>query len=126
MNLHLNLDDEYWTIVLTFHNSPIEHIAFSEPNLFDIETLSSMIKKSTSRKGLSGGGNSSWSLDKINDEYYIEYDISGAGEDSSIKVKLPRNEMHTYLNNLFKLRACDDINDLHQFALTLDGVNVIV
>jgi hypothetical protein len=126
MDLHLDLNDEFWYVVLTFHNSLIEHIIFGEPQLFDIEALRSMVENSTCKRGLWGGGNSSWSLDKIDDEFFIEYEISGCGEGSSIKVKLPKNEMYNHLYNILKLLAFENIHELHQFALTMDGVKIIV
>lgn len=98
-------------------------------NKLTVTDLTEMIDNNISScNGLGGGGNSFWNLTKENNEFYIEYYISGAGNGSSIKIKLPTDNIMKCLQNILMLINfnSDNTKTMQEFITFAESQNMNV
>ena len=77
----------HWMLKIKYGKKLNKSLSFGEPCLFNNDDLDGLIE---GKSGLSGGGNSNWTLyrNKKSDDYSLEIDISGSGEDLYTSVVL--------------------------------------
>lgn len=62
-------------------------------------------------KGFGGGGNSSWNCYVRKEVFVIEFDISGLGGDSTLRVKIPNKDMVGSINTIIEVLECAAKNE---------------
>lgn len=74
----------------------------------DIKDLVHSMKSCKKSAGIGGGGNSSWCLYSESNYIHLEFDISGMGDDASLRVKLLSEPFIPQFEELLKVYQCAD------------------
>jgi|SRR5690606_28504023 len=132
MNLYFDFNtagDEFWRIELMFDSSLIGTLMIGDPGLICLpnnDNIDNTLIKDSS-------GDSFWTLDKIDGQYNVTFEISGQGDNASLSVKLPKDEMDIHMKNIYllinKSNQCS-FAEFYQFAIeyasTMNNINIIV